>query len=61
MKCQKKKDCVASALVFFVCQHLMNNHKVGSEATSDQCPTGIENYAFGKPGPGVVYAGPCGV
>lgn len=61
-KCQRKSNCVASAYLFLICEHLVNSKKVSGEDTSKQCSLGIENFPFGSPDKhGLVYAGPCGV
>ncbi|KAI2625695.1 hypothetical protein GGR54DRAFT_592637 [Hypoxylon sp. NC1633] len=58
-QCQQKENCVASAYAGAMCQHLIKVSQLSGAATSDQCPLGIENYAFGDAGD-VVYPGPCG-
>ncbi|KAI2639096.1 hypothetical protein GGS26DRAFT_587865 [Hypomontagnella submonticulosa] len=58
-QCQLKQNCVASAYTGTTCQHLIKVAQLSSAATSDRCPLGVEDYAFGPVG-GMVYPGPCG-
>ncbi|KAI1778117.1 hypothetical protein F4818DRAFT_456085 [Hypoxylon cercidicola] len=57
-KCQLKQNCVASVYTRTTCQHLVKSSQLSGAETSDQCPLGIEDYAFGNAG-GMVYPGPC--
>ncbi|PUU73644.1 hypothetical protein B9Z19DRAFT_1068808 [Tuber borchii] len=59
-KCQARHDCVASAFVVSFCQHLVNQQATPGELVTPMCPLGVEDYHFGPPAPGLVYAGPCG-
>ncbi|KAI0377277.1 hypothetical protein F5Y04DRAFT_181353 [Hypomontagnella monticulosa] len=58
-QCQLKQNCVASAYTGTTCQHLIKVAQLSGAATSDRCPLGVEDYAFGPVG-GMVYPGPCG-
>ncbi|KAI1380659.1 hypothetical protein F4677DRAFT_404191 [Hypoxylon crocopeplum] len=58
-QCQQKQNCVASVYTGVTCQHLIKVSQLSGAATSDQCPLGVEDYAFGAAG-GMVYPGPCG-
>ncbi|KAI6090518.1 hypothetical protein F4821DRAFT_274696 [Hypoxylon rubiginosum] len=58
-QCQEKQNCVASVYTSTTCQHLIKVSQLSGAKTSDQCPLGIEDYAFGDAG-GMVYQGPCG-
>ncbi|KAG0639510.1 hypothetical protein HOY80DRAFT_1044905 [Tuber brumale] len=59
-KCHARTDCVASAYLVGICQHLINREATPGEPVTPMCPLGVENYHFGGPRPGLVYAGPCG-
>ncbi|RPB05806.1 hypothetical protein L873DRAFT_1797561 [Choiromyces venosus 120613-1] len=59
-KCHAKPNCIASAYILGLCQHLIKRQLNPGELVNPMCPRGIENYHFGPPKQGLVYAGPCG-
>jgi hypothetical protein len=57
-KCQNTPDCVASQLVGWLCQLLVNDVYIEGDVVTPSCQLGLENFPFSGNGP--IFAGPCG-
>ncbi|KAM7219810.1 hypothetical protein V8F06_004844 [Rhypophila decipiens] len=60
--CGTTPNCVAGAYAgVSTCQLLVKQVSLTGAPTTESCPLGQEQYRFGSPTNGVVFAGPCGL